>query len=178
MSLLVCFAGQIGSGKSSVSSAVAQALGWRRTGFGDYLRAEIERMGGDPTSRLALQDLGQHRIESDPEEFCHAVLADGGFTPGDNFVIDGVRHIKIFGILARLAPPSTPLLLFLDAAEESRSARVESRDDTADLRRADTHQVEAELRGGLPKQADVMVDADKPYQEVVANCLAAIESWR
>lgn len=178
MSLLVCFSGQIGSGKSSVSSAVAQALGWKWTGFGDYLRTEIKRVGGDPTSRQALQDMGQQRVESDPEGFCRAVLAAGGFTPGVDFVIDGVRHIEIFRILARLASPSTPRLLFLDASESSRSARVESRDDNADLRRAEVHHVEAELRDGLSKQADAVVDADQCFQKVVAKCLAAIEAWR
>ena len=43
MSVLLCFSGQIGSGKSSVSAAVAEALRWRRTGFGVYLRGEIAR---------------------------------------------------------------------------------------------------------------------------------------
>ena len=83
------FPGQIGSGKSSVSAAVAAAvLSWRRAGFGDYLRAEIERAGGDPTSREALQELGQHLIEADAEAFCRSVLDAGGFTPGDDFVIE------------------------------------------------------------------------------------------
>lgn len=89
MSLLICFSGQIGSGKSSVSCAVAHALGWRRTGFGDYLRAEIERAGGDPSSRQALQDLGQQRIEADAEGFCRDVLNAGGFILGEDFIIDG-----------------------------------------------------------------------------------------
>jgi cytidylate kinase len=43
MTLLLCFSGQIGSGKSSASIAVAEALGWKRTGFGDYLRSERSR---------------------------------------------------------------------------------------------------------------------------------------
>ncbi|MGF1627295.1 MAG: hypothetical protein ACFCVH_20630 [Alphaproteobacteria bacterium] len=178
MSLLVCFSGQIGSGKSSVSSAVAESLQWPRTGFGDYLRGEIKRAGGDPTSRQALQDLGQQRIESGPEDFCRAVLAAGGFKPGDNFVIDGVRHVDIVRILARLAPPSTPRLLFLGASEASRSARVGSRGDNVDFQRADRHLVEAELRNGLPRHADAVIDADEPFQEVVSKCLAVIEAWR
>ena len=86
MSLLICFSGQIGSGKTSVSAAVAEALGWRRTGFGDYLRSEIERLGGDPSSRQALQDLGQKLVDEDPTAFCREVLLAGGFRPGDRRV--------------------------------------------------------------------------------------------
>ena len=96
MSLLICFSGQIGSGKSSVSCAVAHALGWRGPGFGDYLRAEIERAGGDPSSRQALQDLGQQRIEADAEGFCRDVLNAGGFILGEDFIVDGVRHFDMF----------------------------------------------------------------------------------
>ena len=80
MSLLLCFSGQIGSGKSSVSTAVAEVLGWRRTGFGDYLRGEIARLGGDPDDRKALQDLGQQRVEDDSTAFCRDVLVAGGAT--------------------------------------------------------------------------------------------------
>ena len=178
MSLLICFSGQIGSGKSSVSNVVAQTLGWKRAGFGDYLRTEIKRTGGDPTSRQALQDLGQQHVEGDPEDFCRAVLATGGFTPGDDFVIDGLRHIKILRVLAGLAIPSKLRLLFLDATETSRSKRVEIRNDNSDFRRAESHHVEVDLRQGLPKHADLLIDADQPFDDVVTQCLAAIAKWR
>ncbi len=177
MSLLVCFSGQIGSGKSSVTQAVADALGWARTGFGDYLRAELERTGRDPTSREALQDLGQSLVESDAIAFCGAVLNRGGFNPGDGFVIDGVRHVAIYDILAELAPPSTPKLLFLPAGQQSRATRVNARADRADFARAEAHRVEAELRDELPARADAVIDADYPFAEVVSDCLAVIDVW-
>lgn len=178
MRLLVCFSGQIGSGKSSVSHAVAEALGWQRTGFGDYLRAEIERAGGDPSSRQALQDLGQQRVETDAEEFCRAVLEAGGFVPGTDFIVDGIRHYDIFRILERLAAPTSARLLFLGANESTRLARIEARTDSADFERAEGHGVEAELRNELPMKADAVIDANQPFLEVVSKCLAAIEAWR
>ena len=178
MSLLVCFSGQIGSGKSSVSAAVSEALGWRRTGFGDFLRAEIARSGGDPASRQALQDLGQQRVDNDPEAFCRDVLSAGGFRPGDNFVIDGVRHVSIFRILRVLAAPFTARLLFLEASDAARTARVETRSDHSDLERAATHRVESELGDALPEQADAVINANRPFDEVVKNCLTIIGSWR
>lgn len=178
MSLLLCFSGQIGSGKSSVSTAVAAALGWRRTGFGDYLRNEIARLGGDPSDRNALQDLGQKRVEDDPAAFCRDVLAAAGFQPGDDFVIDGIRHDTIFELLAALGVPSQARLLFLGAGETTRIARVGTRPDAGDFDRASKHRVEAELAGALPRRADGMVNADQPFDHVISDCLNLVEEWR
>ena len=106
MGLVVCLAGQIGSGKSSVTRALGKALGWPATGFGDYLRCELTRRGGDPSSRRGLQDLGQQLIDSDPEGFCRAVLGAGDFTAGSDLLVDGVRHTDILRRLKRLVAPS------------------------------------------------------------------------
>lgn len=178
MSLLLCFSGQIGSGKSSVSTAVAEALGWRRTGFSDYLRSEIKRMGGDPSSREALQDLGQQLVESDAVGFCRAVLAHGGFAPGDNFLIDGIRHVAIFEHLRDVADPSVACLVFLSVDENHRRTRIQDRRDKDDFSRAQHHRVEAELRDELPRVAHALIDATVPFDQVVGACLLAIEGFR
>ena len=60
--LVACFAGKIGSGKTSVTNVLARGLQWRRVGFGDYVRAELARRGGDPDVRKDLQDLGRVRL--------------------------------------------------------------------------------------------------------------------
>lgn len=177
MSLLLCFSGQIGSGKSSVSAAVAEALGWRRTGFGDYLRSEIRRLGGDPDERKALQELGQMRVDEDPVAFCRDVLAFGGFQQAEGFVIDGIRHTSIFEILAALSEPSQARLLFLDARETTRITRVRTRRDAQDFHRASKHRVEAELGSGLPQRADGTVSADQPFDRVVSSCLNLVQRW-
>ncbi|WP_316226309.1 AAA family ATPase [Bradyrhizobium sp. SZCCHNS3052] len=178
MSLLLCFSGQIGSGKSSVSTSVAAALGCGRMGFGDYLRSEIARLGGDPNDRKALQDLGQKRVKDDSVAFCRDVLAASGFQPGDNFVIDGVRHVAILEILAKLSKPSKTRLLHLGAAERTRNVRVQSREDGQDFVRASTHHVEAELQDTLPLRADAVIDADQPFDRVVADCLEVVRNWQ
>jgi hypothetical protein len=178
MSLLLCFSGQIGSGKSSVSIAVADALGWRRTGFSEYLRGEIIRRGGDPNDREALQDLGQGRVDDDPVTFCRDVLSAGGFVPAADFVIDGVRHVRIFEILAEVSLPSQARLLFLGALETTRIGRVKGRADAQDFTRASTHRVEAELREALPQRADGIVNADQAFDRVVSDCLELVREWR
>lgn len=178
MTLLLCFSGQIGSGKSSVSTAVADALGWRRTGFGDYLRGEIALRGGDPDDRKALQELGQARVDADAAAFCRDVLTAGGFEPGDDCVIDGIRHVNIFEILQKVGSPSESKLLFLGAGETTRNLRVQTRLDAADFARASTHRVEAELRDALPARADAIIDADQPMDRVVSDCLEWVRKWR
>ncbi|MGE0847735.1 MAG: hypothetical protein AB7L41_15825 [Flavobacteriaceae bacterium] len=178
MSLLLCFSGQIGSGKSSVSTAVAGAMGWRRTGFGDYLRAEIARLGGDPDDRKALQDLGQSCVNADPAAFCGEVLTTGGFRPGDDFVVDGIRHVSIFETLKQVGLPSDAKLLFLGAGESTRSVRVQARSDATDFARASTHRVEAELLDVLPDRADAIIDADQPIEHVVSDCLKWVRQWQ
>lgn len=177
MSLLLCFSGQIGSGKSSVSAEVAKALGWQRTGFGDYLRGEIARSGGDPDDRQALQDLGQARVDQDALKFCRDVLATGGFQPGDNFVIDGIRHVSIFEHLTQVSAPCDAKLIFLEAGEVTRSSRVQTRSDAGDFERASGHRVEAELRQALPDRADATIEADHALERVVANCLDCVRRW-
>ena len=178
MKLLLCFAGQIGSGKSSVSTAIAQVLGWRRTGFGDYLRAEIARRGGDPDDRRSLQNLGQALVNADPDAFCRDVLAAGGFTPGDDFILDGIRHIGIFKILARVCRPSNAKLLFLGAGEATRTARINLRIDATDFARASAHPVEAELGSALPELADGLINADQPLDRVLEDALRFVHHWR
>ncbi len=177
MSLLLCFSGQIGSGKSSVSAAVAEALGWRRTGFGDYLREEVARLGGDPSDRKVLQDLGQMRVDEDPSAFCRDVLVFGGFQPGENFVVDGIRHVRIFEELVALSAPSQARLLFLEARETTRVTRVIARLDAQDFDRASKHRVESELDGALPQRASGTVNADQPLDRVVSDCLNTVQPW-
>lgn len=178
MSLLVCFSGQIGSGKSSVSTAVAQALGWPRVSFGDYLRGELVRLGRDPTSRAALQELGQRLVEDDPDSFCQAVLRSGGVTPGADGVVDGVRHVSVYHALTRVAAPSMVLLIHLNISDASQVERVSQRHDRDDLARASRHAVEAELQDSLPRSADLTVDANEPVEVVTAECLKVIARWR
>lgn len=179
-SLLVCLSGKIGSGKTAVSIALARALACQSTSFGGYLRAQIAERGGDPECRRSLQDLGQSRIEQDTELFCRDVLAAGGFVPGHDFVLDGVRHVAVLPHLARVAAPSEVRLIFLEAGPELRSNRAGERSESArqDFNRAAKHVVEADMEAGLPSAADVIVDGSLPVAEAVSQCMVYIRNWR
>ena len=179
-SLLVCFSGEIGSGKSSISRAVARRLGCGCASFGGYLREEVVRGGGDPARRESLQDLGQNQIKQDAELLCGRVLAAGGFVAGTDFVLDGVRHVEVLPHLVRIAAPSEVRLIFLKADVRLRLSRVGKRSDGAreDFDRAVGHIVEAELEHELPTVADAIVDGSPVEADVVEVCIGLITGWR
>lgn len=177
MAIVVCFSGKIGSGKSSVISELSNALGWKQVGFGQYVRQEIARLGGDPSSREALQDFGQRCVEADPEAFCRSLLKSADHGPGENLLVDGVRHVKIFDVLQAVLSPADVRLVHLSLTEEVQRIRVNGRNESADLDRARGHVVEAELNSSLPQRADLIVNSDATFEQVIQECLTAIRHW-
>lgn len=179
MGLLVCFAGGIGSGKSSVCKTTAKRLGWRCSGFGDYVRSELRRLGGNADSREELQDLGQSLVDKDPEALCRAVLEAVQFTPGENCLIDGIRHVDVFNILRTISSPSVGKLIYLSVDANDRMVRVATRDgDVSDFNRAEKHKTEQEVTLSLPLAADHVIDATADVNAVVQECLDCIGNWR
>lgn len=178
--LLVCFSGKIGSGKTSISSAVAKVLGCGYTSFSDYLRDMVAKQGGDPDCRELLQDLGQSRIEQDAELFCRDVLAGAGFVPGENFVLDGVRHVQVLQHLREIAAPSEVRLIFLKAGAGLRSIRVGQRSarEGRDFKRAANHVVEADMDEKLPAAAHAFIDGSLSALVVLEQCIKLIDNWR
>ncbi len=180
MSLLVCFSGKIGSGKSSVSKAVADVLGCRHASFGDYLRQYVAWHGGDPVSRKLLQDLGWSWIEQNPKSFCTNVLAAGKYMRGEDFVLDGIRHVEVLPYLERIADPSKLRLIFLKTYAELRRTRIRKRSANLleDFDRAGSHVVEAEMEDQLPKIAHAIVDGSLNMRDVIKQCIGLIRQWR
>jgi dephospho-CoA kinase len=177
MATVVCFSGKIGSGKSSVISELSNMLDWKHVAFGQYVRQEVERLGGDPNSREALQDFGQRCVEDDPEAFCLGLIRSAEHCAGENLLIDGVRHVKIFDMLRKILPRADVRLIHLSLTEEFQGLRVNDRKDSADLDRASAHLVEAELNSSLPDRADLVVNSETAFEQVVHECLTAIRRW-
>jgi dephospho-CoA kinase len=120
----ISFSGRIASGKTRITHTLAQALGWPRTGFSDYLRVVMAAKGITEPSREQLQDFGQFLVESDPERFCRNVLANIGFIPGDNILLDGIRHADIQQRIAAIVKPSVAILIHLAADDDVVAKRV------------------------------------------------------
>jgi len=178
--LLLCFSGKIGSGKTSTSAAIAKALGCSYTSFSSYLKNEVAAVRGDPDCRESLQDLGQCRIEQDADLFCREVLAAGGFVPGKDFVLDGIRHVEVLPHLVRIAAPSEMCLIFLMADTQlcSMRARARSVREERDFNRAASHLVEADMEERLPMEAHAIVHGSLSGPVVIDRCIELIDNWR
>ena len=111
-SIIIGFSGKIGSGKTTLSMAVAKALNWPHASFGNYVR-EVVRQRGIEESRKVLQEIGASLVEN-PDEFCHSLLEQSGWKPGQHLIVDGVRHAKIVDALHRATEPSRVFLVFVE----------------------------------------------------------------
>ena len=80
------------------------------------------------------------------------MLTAGGFVPGEDFVVDGIRHVEVLPHLVRIAAPSEVRMIFLKADAALRSIRVAERSAKVreDFDRAATHVVEADMEDELP----------------------------
>jgi cytidylate kinase len=159
--LIVAFAGRIGAGKSSVSAAFATDRGWKFASFGDFVRKSASERGMD-LSRESLQAIGAELEANDAAMFCRAVLDDAGWSAGECAVIEGIRHVRIWQTLKDLAAPQPVFLVYLEAPEDLRRARLEERgaQEAHYLERAETHSTERDVIAELPQLANLVVSSE------------------
>jgi len=173
---VIAFSARIASGKSTVSAAVAEGLGWPRAGFGDYLRglAAIRGLGG---ARETLQELGASLIRDSLEQFCLSVLNSAGWEPGEGIVLDGIRHVQTLNTLRNIVAPMPVLLIYLDVPEVLRGERLRERgisESVAELH--ERHSTERQVMDALPSIADFRIDASAPLISVQAEIVAWIHA--
>ncbi len=171
----LAFAGGIGSGKTTLSTEVAERLSWPRVAFGDYVRGvAIQR--GIAATRDRLQSLGATLIDEQGwEGFCRSVLGQAMWQPGASIVVDGARHAEVAVSLKHLVAPSIFLLVLVKTDPVVRARRIAERRAAYeyDLPIAATHSTEEQVGDLLPSLADLVIDGSQPsYQSV-----AAITEW-
>jgi hypothetical protein len=173
---VISFSGRIASGKTTVTQTLAEMLGWPRVGFSDYLRHLLKERGNTLPTREQLQDLGQSLVMADPDQFCRKVLGLGGFLPGGNILLDGIRHVDIQRRIVGLVEPSRAILIHLAADDELVERRIERRGASEnELKRAGSHPVEHDLLQSLPSMANYTVDAGRGLPIVISDCLETLE---
>jgi hypothetical protein len=170
MSAVICLAGEIGSGKTSVGKLITANTAIPLISFGSYVREQVQKNGGDPGDRPSLQAYGERRIQEGVERFCRDVLKFGGYKHGESAVIDGVRHLEVLNLLRDIVAPFPLHLLFLEAGRERRSAR------SSDAARFDVHPVEMQIRS-LQNHADVVIDAELDLDMVMGLVRQAVGEW-
>lgn len=168
----VAFAGKLGSGKTTVTRSLAEALGWPRAGFGDYVREAVRRRGLEGT-RENLQRVGSQLLDSDPETFCTSVLLSCGWRSGQNLIIDGLRHVETIEIIRKLVYPAALKIVFISVPESTRLQRLRQRGES-DVATAERHSSEQQVGSDVYSCADLVVEGNKPVESIVAELTAWI----
>ena len=166
-STIVTFSGAIGSGKSSVSRAVAENLGWPCASFGDYVRKVASQRGLGQT-RETLQTVGTSLIESGLEEFCRSVLSQVEWSIGQSLIVDGVRHVEALQTLRRITVPSQVLLVHVQMNPSQRKARLQQMEvPSSRLDEWEAHSTEVQVAMTLPELADLTIDGARPLKDLI-----------
>lgn len=165
--VIIAFAGPIGSGKSTVSFAIAEALGLSRASFGDYVRG-VAKQRGLTQDRETLQLIGSELIGNGWGPFCKAVLSQAGWKKGKGVVVDGIRHIEAVETLLQMTAPSKFVLVFVSITEKERQIRLVQKGikDKEDQIRIESHPTEVQVKS-LESKADLILDGTRPSLELV-----------
>jgi Fic family protein len=167
---IIAFSGAFASGTGAVSGAVAERLGWTHVRFSDFIRREAERIGRDPDDRRVLQTLGQQLVQERLEEFVQSVLALAAWTPGQNLILDGLRHAEVHVELRKQLGPETGLhVVHLEMKPELRADRAKSVEgiDAAMFATYDGHVTEAQIERVLPAYAELILDAAQDRDKLI-----------
>jgi cytidylate kinase len=175
--MVLAFSGKIGSGKSSVSAAVAHVLQLPLVSFGGYVRQQAQLLALEPT-RKQLQDLGESLLQADAQSFCAAVLAQAP-SQAAGLVVDGIRHESVLQILRQLVLPQQLLHIHLTLEEEVRTERVTQRQretiDEEEQRRIISHPTEVQVVDILPSLADIIIDSVDELDNTVSQVIKQVK---
>ena len=168
--VVVAIAGPIGSGKTTISRALAKQLECKHISFGDYFRQLAKESGRDPTDRQLLQHLGARYVSLSPERLCRDLLRNANWSPKEgSLVIDGVRHKEILEALRKSVAP-LPISLVYIRRDRVRSNSAAAQLGVENLALFDTHSTELQ-NDALRSAADVVVSGDDDVLGVLKSIL-------
>jgi adenylate kinase family enzyme len=170
---VVGFAGRKKSGKTTISQAVAEALGWQHASFGDYVRYVASQRGLDATSIPVLQDLGQVLIEEGWTQFCTGLLIHAKWAPGNGLIVDGIRHAEAAQHLTSLVAPLRFILVYVSTDDDVLDAR-RGTGSAIDYETLERHSTEAQVKTRLNSVAALTVDGASPLHQLVGDVVSFI----
>ena len=176
--MLIAIAGPIGSGKTTFSLALSEALGIPAFGFGDFVRSRAE-VAAQPRDRLALQVFGQTLVDAGPAAFMSEFLDWTGRSAADDLIADGLRHLEVWRAMQELSSKAGTgaYLIFLEISETLRATRLGQRGQPLSaVDAADRHSSERDSRNALREGADLVIDASESAERLVARASATLRS--
>jgi hypothetical protein len=112
-------------------------------------------------------------VRDDVLGFCLQVLETVKFAPGEQIVLDGVRHKEVLASLTVISPLQEIRLIYLAAAVETRKARTSS---TTELTIIDSHKVESQTNTELKALADFVIYTEGTADQSFSRLLSWIRS--
>jgi dephospho-CoA kinase len=176
--MLIALAGPMGSGKSTVSRALAARLDAKILGFGEYVRVCARRRGLDADDRAVLQDLGQKLVARDPLAFVQHAVRWAGHQPGNRIILDGVRHETVWDAISTLGRLNAErvLLIYLDVPADERTDRLLARGISEEAIAAfNSHPSEFDLKLRLLPKADIQLDSRQQLSTLVDTVLRFLD---
>jgi cytidylate kinase len=164
MRAIICLAGGIASGKTTVAQTLADT--WPNSSvrsFGDLVRRRA-RADGLPLDRATLQETGLRLIAEGWPGFVDELLADVP-PDADMLIVDGVRHVEAAEELRRRFPDVPVRLVFLKADAKTLQRRFEERDESDDVL---DHRVESSLES-VADVADLEIVTSLPSYNIAAK---------
>jgi dephospho-CoA kinase len=160
---LICLAGSIASGKTTLAEALHTALpGSERLAFGDVVRRRARKHRLEPT-RQDLQETGLRLIREGWPAFVDELLSELKGEPLA-LIVEGVRHREAVDALRERLPTRQLLLVYVAVPESQRRDRLAQR---AEHEQALEHGVEQDVES-LRAIADLVVETNRPTEESVA----------
>lgn len=177
---LIAIGGGTGTGKSTLSTALGESLKAPVSSFSKIIKKEAIARDLPADNRDVLIEIGQSWVDSDPEGLCLAVLNDVDWSNNTIAIIEGFRHVSVLQAMRKLVGAPNVVFVWLEAGEDVRKARLKQRGDnvTAEtLGTQDTKTTEVAVHdGSLQTEADISIDASKPFEEVLCQVLAEVNS--
>lgn len=168
---ILAFSGGLGSGKSVLTTEVAQRLGWGRASFGEQVRRIAADNGLDVQDRAVLQNLGQALVLTKLETFIEETLAQA--EGAEHIVLDGIRHVEVLLMLKQKYQHAVRLV-HLDVPSDIRQERYMKRENVERrlLARYESDITEAQLARILPQYADLPLNGTLPTSMLADQVVA------
>lgn len=166
MTSMLCLAGGIASGKTTVARGVHEAVpGSCVVSFGDVVRQRIADLGLPP-ERASLQRVGEQLISAGWPTFVAALVRDVDLG-SSLLIVDGVRHIEATEALRAAVPEARQVLIFVAVEPTVQRQRLAMRGESPESL---THPMEQNL-DWVRAQADLVVAGDRPVREALPQIL-------